>query len=121
MTVCASLRAGVNAARPNQPIVVMLFDDVRTPATDARTREDGCVQFRRDAEQIKHRSGIEIQVGAKMLLALHHRFESFANRYPIRLATTLPELARKLPHHWHARIARFVNTMAEAHDLFFAR
>src|SRR5947207_3270228 len=50
-----SRRTDVKAARADQPVVVVLLDDVGAPAGDPGTGEDGRVQLWRDTQQMKHR------------------------------------------------------------------
>jgi hypothetical protein len=101
--------------------VVVLLDDVRAPARHARHREDRRVQLRRNFQHREDRRRVEIDVGAKLFLSLHRRFQVFANRHPLFLAQALAEIARDLPHNRHPRIAFFVNAMAKAHDLLLLR
>src|SRR5256714_5075978 len=48
-------RSGVKTARADQPVVIVLFDDVRAPAADAGTGKERRVQLGGEAEQVKHR------------------------------------------------------------------
>ena len=54
-----------------------------------------------------------------MFLTLHRFFELFANRDPLFLASSFPEIAPDLAHQRHSRIAFLVNTMSKSHDLLF--
>src|SRR5205814_4907429 len=86
-------RSGVKTARADQPVVIVLFDDVRAPAADAGTGKERRVQLGGEAEKVKHRSGVKVHVRAKFFLALHDRFKSLADRRPVFLAETLAKLA----------------------------
>src|SRR5437870_11776669 len=114
-------RSGVETARADQPVVIVLFDNVRAPAADAGTGKGRRIQRGRDAEQVKHRGGVKVHVGAKFFLALHDGLESLADRHPMLLSEPLAEFAGQFPHHRDARVALFVNAVAETHDFLLAR
>src|SRR6266516_4913158 len=52
-------------------------------------------------EHPKHRRGVQIDIGAKMLFAVHHFFEFFANWNPLFLARAFAQVAPDLTHHRH--------------------
>src|SRR5437773_427624 len=65
-----SRRTYVKAARTDQPVVVVLLDDVSAPAGNPGAGEDGRVQLRRDAQQMKHRGRIEVHIAAEVFFPL---------------------------------------------------
>src|SRR2546430_4479726 len=117
----ASRRTDVKAARSYQPVMVVLLDDVGAPASDPGAGEDGRVQLRRDAQQMKHRGRIEVHIAAEVFFPLHHSFQLFTDAHPTFLAELLAEPTGELAHDRDARAALFVNAVAETHDFFFAR
>src|SRR3990170_295780 len=69
--------AHVVAARPDQPVVVVLLDDVGAPAGDAADRDHRREEVDRNAERIKEGSRIEVDVrnqplrGVDAIVELH--------------------------------------------------
>src|SRR5262245_2884311 len=55
--------ADVVAAGPDQPVVVVLLDDVGRPARDAARGDDRREEIDRDAERVEERRRVEVDVG----------------------------------------------------------
>src|SRR5437867_7897345 len=72
-------RSGVKRARPDQTIIVMLFDHMRAPAGHARRSKNRRVELRWKTEHPKHGRRVKIDICAKMLLPVHRFLELFTN------------------------------------------
>src|SRR6266496_469686 len=96
--------SNVKGARPDQTIVVVLLCHVRAPASHAGRAEKRRVQLWGKSEHPKHGRGVQIDIGAKMLFAVHHFFEFFANWNPLFLACAFAQVAPDLTHHRHTCI-----------------
>src|SRR2546430_11184690 len=92
------LRANVKRARANQPIVIVLFDDVRAPTCYSRRGKQRCVEFRFETEHPENRRGVKIDICAKSFLAVHHFFELLANWHPVFLASPFAKITPDLAH-----------------------
>src|SRR4051794_28176334 len=68
-------RADVFGARSDEPVVVVLLDDVRCPAGDTADREDGCKEVDIDAKQGVGGGGVEVHVGIELLLLLDEQLD----------------------------------------------
>jgi hypothetical protein len=69
--------------------MIVLLHDMRAPAGHTRSRENRRIQFRRETEHGENRRGVEVNVRAKLLLALHRFLEFLANRNPMFFAKPL--------------------------------
>src|SRR5678816_3644339 len=63
----AALGADVVRARANQPVVVVLLDDVRAPAGDAAGGDHRGEEIDGDAERIEQGRRVEVDVGDEPL------------------------------------------------------
>jgi hypothetical protein len=57
--------------RTNQAIVGVLFEHVRGPTSDARTREQTGEFIRRNPQPTQHRRGVKVNVGIDPSTGLH--------------------------------------------------
>src|SRR5688500_6995853 len=64
-------RPRIQCARANQPVMVLLFDHMRTPSCHARTHEHQRIEIAWNVHQKIGHGGIEIQVGEEPLFFLH--------------------------------------------------
>src|ERR1700753_2039099 len=64
-------RSGVLGARPDEPVVVMLLDDVRATAGDAADSEDRREEIDVDAERRVGGRGVKVDVRVQLFLVLH--------------------------------------------------
>src|SRR5687768_10120155 len=64
---------GVVGARPDQPVVRVLLEDVRGPPRDPADGKDGRVQVDRNAERVIRRGRVEIDVRIQLLVGLDQR------------------------------------------------
>ena len=60
-------RAGVVGAWADEAVIVVLFNDVGSPAGDAADGEDGSEEVDVDAEGGVGRGGVEVDVGVELL------------------------------------------------------
>ena len=74
-----------------------------------------------NAERIINRGGIEIDVGVEVFLSEHDFGDAVAHLNPFGLAQFRAQDLRHPLEMRRARIERFVNAMADAHDLFLLR
>src|SRR5438132_7345850 len=79
-------RPDIGRARPDEAVVVLLLDDMRAPAGDARADEDRRVEVARDPYQEVGDGGIEIQVGIETLFLLHDPIHEGGDVVPPRVA-----------------------------------
>src|SRR2546426_1756942 len=79
-------RADIGRARPNEPIVVLLLDDVRAPAGDARADEDRRVGVAGKPYQEGGHGGVEVQGGVEGLFLLHDPIHDGRDVVPPRVA-----------------------------------
>ena len=91
---------------------------MRAPTGTARDGENRREKIRRDPERIVNRGGIEIDVRVQIFLFLHQLCDSLRHPDPFRVAELLTQLYRHALQMRRARVERFVNAMADAHDFF---
>src|SRR5947199_10016716 len=72
---CAPLRADVLAARADEPVVVVLLEDVRRPACDASRRDHGREEIHGDAERVEEGRRVEVHVRDEPLGGVDARVE----------------------------------------------
>src|SRR4030095_10586620 len=96
--------------------MVMLLDDMRAPARNARCSKNRCIQRWIESEHGENRRSIKIDISAEMFLVFHRLLELLANRDPILFPRALAQIAPDLAHDLHTRIPLFVNAVAETHD-----
>src|SRR4030095_12997790 len=82
----AAAGADVVAAGPDQPVVVVLLDDVRRPARDAPGGDDRREEVDRDAERVEERRRVEVDVGDELLRLVHAGMELHRHLVPLELA-----------------------------------
>src|SRR5215468_6697129 len=73
-------------AGPDQAVVVVLLEQVRSPARDAARRDHRREEIHRDADRVEERRRVEVDVGDELLHALHARVERDRNVVPEPLA-----------------------------------
>src|SRR6267143_2471412 len=102
----AVFRADVFAARPDEPVVVVLLDDVGSPAGDARRGDDRREQVHGDPERVEERRRVEIDVGDQLLRRVHALVELHRHLVPLELARLPARLLRHAAQDRRARVAR---------------
>src|SRR5262249_61497703 len=83
---CAAAGADVVAAGPDQPVVVVLLDDVGRPAGDAPGGDDRREEVDRNAERVEERRRVEVDVGDELLRLVHAGVELHRHLVPLELA-----------------------------------
>jgi len=104
--------------RPDQAVVRVLLADVRGPAGGPPGGEHRREQVRGQAEGVKHRGHVEVDVGVQALLVHHHLLDPLADVEPLRVAGVLAELPGQGAQDRRAGILGLVDAVAEAHDPF---
>src|SRR5262249_46093433 len=112
--------AGVTRARADKTILLALFDDVGTPAGDARGHEERRIQRHVQAERVVKPAGGPVQVGQQVLFLGHHTFDDVGGVFPAGLAGGGGSLASVGLKYLGADVAGLVDAVAEAHDAFLA-
>src|SRR5690348_12417825 len=79
-------RSRVERAGPDQPVVILLFDDVGAPAGDARADEDRRIEFARDAHQEVGHGRIEVEIRIETFHLLHDTIDDGRNLKPTAVA-----------------------------------
>src|SRR5436190_1158844 len=104
--------------RPEEPARALLLEDVGRPAGDARAREHGRRQRRRDLGDVEHKSRVVLDVRSQgplrmptLELGERSLFEPLGD-----LDLGRAELARRPLQDARARILGTIDAMAEAHD-----
>ena len=109
-------RALVVGARADQPVVVVLLEEIGGPARDAGGRDDRREEVDRDADRVEERRRVEVHVGDERLGRADLRVELHREVVPERRSGLA---ARRLGHalqDGRARVARRVDAVAHAHE-----
>src|SRR4051812_4401862 len=116
-------RSGPDVARggTDDPVVGELLEDVRGPAGDAAEGEGGRHQLWPQPQSVQHRRGEELYVGIEPALdevrvSGRHRLQPARDLIGAAVARLLGQLVRQALQVVCARVARLVDTVAEAHQ-----
>src|SRR6266850_7659516 len=112
----APARPDVVAARPDQPVVLVLLDDVRRPARDAPGRDDRGEQVDRDPERVEERRRVEVDVRDELLRLVDPGVELHRHLVPLELARLPARVLRHALEDRRSRVARLVDAVAHAHE-----
>src|SRR4029453_6711227 len=116
--VLQSARPNIVRARTNKPVVSILFKNVCRPSGDPAAGKYWGEKIGRDSKRVIGRSGVEIYVCVKTLLAFHHLFHLPGHFIPLSFTGSLAKLTRHFREVDCARIYSTIHLMAEAHNLF---
>src|SRR5262249_33564040 len=105
----AAAGADVVAAGPDQPIVVVLLDDVGRPAGDAPGGDDRREEVDWNAERVEERRRVEVDVGDELLRLVHAGVEFYRHLVPLELAGLTARLLGHPLENGGAWIARLVD------------
>src|SRR3989441_7798186 len=108
-------RPDIGRARPDEPIVVLLLDDLRAPAGDARADEDRRVEVAGKPYQKVGHGGVEVQVGVEALFLLHDPIHDGRDVVPPRVAARPAQGLGMTLDDGRAGVALAQHAMAEAH------
>src|SRR5206468_11959047 len=108
-------RPDIGRARPDEPIVVLLLDDMRAPAGDARADEDRRVEIAGDPYQEIGHGGVEIQVGVEALFLLHDPIHDGRDVVPPRVAAGPAQVLGMTLDDGCAGVGLAQHAMAETH------
>ena len=106
-------------ARPDQPVIPILLEDMRGPARHAADGEDGREQIDGDAQRIVPRSRIEIDVGVQALQFVDGLFYIAASFRTVGVGRSVLPIVRESFEVDGPRIERVIDAMAEAGDFHF--
>src|SRR2546425_10491632 len=112
----APARPDVVAAGPDQPVVLVLLDDVRRPARDPARRDDRRKQVDRDPERVEERRRVEVDVRDERLRLVDAGVEVHRHLVPLELARLPARVLRHALEDRRPRIARLVHAVAHAHE-----
>src|SRR5213594_1960613 len=107
----APARPDVIAARPDQPVVLVLLDDVRRPARDPSRRDDRREQVDRDPERVEERRRVEVDVRDELLRLVDAGVELHRHLVPLELARLPARVFGHALEDRRPRVARLVDAM----------
>src|ERR1700679_1447459 len=102
---------GVVGARTDEAIVVMLLDNVGSPARDAADCEDRGEEIDVYAKRGIGGSGVEVDVGVKLLFLLYEELDLAGHVEPLGVAGGFPEFFGHAAKVRRARIFGVVDTV----------
>src|SRR5213079_937343 len=113
--------ARVLGARPDEPVVAVLLENVRGPAGHAAHREDRRELVGRDAHGRIARAGEQVHVRVDVLLLGHHSRHGVEDLDWAIVAVLLAELGGEPAQVLGARVLHTIDAVAEAHDARLVR
>src|SRR5215510_1335598 len=112
-------RSGVQSPGTDQPVMVLLLDDMGAPSGDARTHKHRCVQLARNAYQEIGDGRIEIQIRVEPFLLLHHTVDGGSDLVPAGVTADPTQLVGVSLDDCGPGISLFQHAMTESHDSAF--
>src|SRR5690625_5319335 len=111
--------ASILCTRPDEAVVSVLLENVGCPPGYTAARENGRVKVGRDAHAMVARGRIEVDVRVDAFFGNHYIFKSPRYVEPFGLTASFTQVVGELLQDHCTRIIGLINTVTEAHDLFF--
>src|SRR5215831_9809577 len=108
-------------ARADQPVVVVLLEQIRGPARDARDADHGREEIERNPDGVEERRRVEVHVGDQLLGRVDLGVELHGEIVPEALAGLPAGLLGHALQDGGARVACRVDAMTEAHETALLR
>src|SRR5699024_567883 len=102
----------------NQTVIRTLFENMRTPAGQARNDKNWRKQGSWNAQEMVCSRVVEVGIREQFFLVPHDLFQTFGDRIQVLLVRVVAgKMLRPLLDDVIARIMCFVHAMSKAHDL----